>query len=936
MRPLRLITTICTCLTLPALSQTTDSDGNGISDLWQSLYPEAAIDPEADSDGDGVSDRDEAGAGTNPLDPASVFRITGIATTDGPAGPVLRLTVPTVAGKSYQIESAPELEPTAWANAGPAHFAATGGSIQRDLGPPSPVEPRRFFRARADDVDADGDGLSAWEELTLGLADDNPRSSGHPGGDMVHAAGWLADHHPGIHPGGPQANLREVDVAWVRHQAGAAVATTADAVVVVGTGEWHQLSSWRHTTDAPVPALLRTMLPLDGGYPQLHFLNPGPAGLPARFVSGRLRADGNLWLSSRGLDANGNFIHYQTVGFGQNIDRQVEAYDIAHRAFLTESSVSHYVVVTPVLAYKRSVVPTQKSLRLVTWRINAQTGALTGVDSRQLGSASAVPDDPDLAALRVTRLDGNLYQIVLRGPTGLSQHWQVETDNYGQISPTIQGNSGFWNTRGTGISSLAIEAADPLRISGGGYLTAHRKPDGTPQLMVFERRQAPDDTPPETSVFRIADNELDLTPLQNGVSLTPPAVTHSWIPQDAAYDHLGNAVATGDFNGDKYPDILAAASRRDIGNAPDAGAVYTIHGTPDGIFGQPLAQRWQKGANDVPGAPTGGDLFGYSLAVGDFNSDGYDDAAIGIPNEKYTIIWPVVLEDVGAVQILYGSATGLSATTGQHLIPADLGMTAHEAMRFGAALAAGDFNGDGRADLAIGLHGRNSSAGAVVVLAGMATGLATSSPQLLAQGLNGAPDAPEPGDSFGMSLCAGNFNGDGRADLAVGVPGEDLPGTANAGAVQIYHGGAAALIPAAFVTQDGLSTGGDIDSEPEEGDAFGTALASGDFNGDGRDDLAVSAPLDNSGVHEDFGRVHVLFGTASGLGDSGNWSVNPLLGPGGLVQTGTNFGEALAAADLDGDGHADLMIGAPRQHAPGSSEFRPGVVSIVKGSATGM
>ena len=169
----------------------------------------------------------------------------------------------------------------------------------------------------------------------------------------------------------------------------------------------------------------------------------------------------------------------------------------------------------------------------------------------------------------------------------------------------------------------------------------------------------------------------------------------------------------------------------------------------------------------------------------------------------------------------------------------------------GTAAAAGraelvDFNGDNLDDLAIGAPGENlgvrADAGAVNVQYGSPAGLAGNG-QVLTQG------TPEAGDRFGAALAKGRFNDDDFVDLAVGAPAEDLGRTDAAGVVTVFYGSAS-----------GLTGPGDIlqQTSPENGDAFGSTLDSGDFNADGVDDLAVGAPGEDVGPDQDAGAVTVF------------------------------------------------------------------------------
>src|SRR5688572_16924224 len=113
-----------------------------------------------------------------------------------------------------------------------------------------------------------------------------------------------------------------------------------------------------------------------------------------------------------------------------------------------------------------------------------------------------------------------------------------------------------------------------------------------------------------------------------------------------------------------------------------------------------------------------------------------------------------------------------------------------------------------------------------------------------------------------LAQVSGDFNNDGFADLAIGVPGEDV-GDTDAGAVAVLYGGPSGLRAAGdqFWHQDSLNIAGD--SSP--GDRFGAALAVGDFNGDGIDDLAIGVPGDEVSGNEDAGGITIIFGSLSGL-----------------------------------------------------------------------
>ena len=180
---------------------------------------------------------------------------------------------------------------------------------------------------------------------------------------------------------------------------------------------------------------------------------------------------------------------------------------------------------------------------------------------------------------------------------------------------------------------------------------------------------------------------------------------------------------------------------------------------------------------------------------GDFNGDDIADLAVGVPFEDQNGI-----NAVGGVNIIYGSANGLTATGDQFIDILNFGLPYGSNDHFGWALASGNFNGDDFSDLAIGVPdadvGSTADAGRVVLIDGSINGLnlATARPLSLLSGGRG---------SAGEALVWANFNGDDYDDLAVGIPGADLSAqiplagrnlffhtttASDAGVVQVFYG----------------------------------------------------------------------------------------------------------------------------------------------------
>jgi hypothetical protein len=336
-------------------------------------------------------------------------------------------------------------------------------------------------------------------------------------------------------------------------------------------------------------------------------------------------------------------------------------------------------------------------------------------------------------------------------------------------------------------------------------------------------------------------------------------------------DRLGAALAGGDFNGDTVTDLAIGIPGRDVANlsgsvTQNAGAVLVLFGR-DGVG---LTDDGHKFFVEFDFTLSVGpdDHLGSVLAAGDFDGDRRDDLAMGAPDKNVR-----ALTDAGAVFVQYsdtGPLTGREQVWEQNAIfGSDIGNltgSPTEAFdRFGWALAAGDFNADGRKDLAIGVpfetvlvyRGNNVfanlvNAGEVDVIYGSATGLSITgrAPQQLHQDTINIEDTAEAGDQFGYSLTAWNFGKNETrqvcsitlppncfdvavptADLAIGVPFEDVGGIIDAGAVNVIYGQASspanglttgvtdAFFADQFWTQSSIGQGAS-----EERDYFGAAM----------------------------------------------------------------------------------------------------------------
>lgn len=414
----------------------------------------------------------------------------------------------------------------------------------------------------------------------------------------------------------------------------------------------------------------------------------------------------------------------------------------------------------------------------------------------------------------------------------------------------------------------------------------------------------------------------------------------------------GTAAAEGarpvaDFNNDGYRDLAVSATHASVNGRARAGQVVVLYGGADGITGARRTVLSQDSAG-IPGTAETSDLWGFDPAAADFNNDGYTDLAVGAPYEDVSGD-----TDGGTVQIVWGSPNGLSGAT----TVADPTPSGHD--RFGYVLEGADFDGDDRADLAIG-----SSAATVQVYrggfgktSGTTGGLYSVRPALLGGGDNGPknlhsgdvngddiadlvvdgfdtqPDSTGetywntnyyvPGSPSGLTTTGarklpdglitdiGDIDGDGFGDIVIGAEWDsNQSGATTGGRVNVINGSATG--PSSTRTVINQDSPG-VPGGSEKGDGFGAELDLGDVNGDGHLDLAIGAPGESVGSAARTGAVTVLYGAADGSGittSGAQWFSQNSPGVPNSDETGDNFGSDVHLADMNGDGKADLTVGA--------------------------
>jgi hypothetical protein len=313
---------------------------------------------------------------------------------------------------------------------------------------------------------------------------------------------------------------------------------------------------------------------------------------------------------------------------------------------------------------------------------------------------------------------------------------------------------------------------------------------------------------------------------------------------------------------------------------------------------------------------------GVSVAIGDLDGDGIDDLVIGAPSDN----------GVGKVHIFLGRFNP-RGTIDLAKTPADVTIVG-EALndQFGSSLAIGDVNADGKADLIIGAPLADASpnapdSGKVYAVFGNLTPGTYDIAKISNLTILGAAR----NDHLGASVAVGKIGGaSAPAGLLVGAPLVDVPGKnaslVDAGAVYVFYGGAAlkGFKDLSASTADFTIAGAVANGQ------LGSALATGNFDKDDLADIAIGAPAADFGSLKAAGIVYLIPGAPSLKGAASVSDIAALTING--RSPGDSAGVSLAMGDVDGDGRADLIIGAPGGDGPGDSRPDSGEVYVIFGA----
>ncbi|WP_149825807.1 VCBS repeat-containing protein [Streptomyces tailanensis] len=371
-------------------------------------------------------------------------------------------------------------------------------------------------------------------------------------------------------------------------------------------------------------------------------------------------------------------------------------------------------------------------------------------------------------------------------------------------------------------------------------------------------------------------------------------------------DGFGWVSAYGDYNGDGFDDLAVSAQEEDVDGDTDGGMVLIAWGSANGLSGATTVKDPAVSSHD---------RWGSSLASGDFDGDGTQDLAVGSSSNR--------------VYVFKGGITKSGTYGGRYSFTTDI---QSGGQRGSLVLTAGDVNGDKKTDLVVNGFETDSDYGwnTNFYVPGSASGLDAASAQELKRGIitgigdingdgygdivtgqdwdpttDGSPSIPEAskggkfhiiygsgsgpanvvavtqnsgnvpgssetGDYFGSELSLGDINGDGRTDLVVGSPGENLNGISDTGAVTVLYGAESGLNVSSGSQYFAQSTAG-VPGSDEKNDYFGGEVKLTDVTGDGKADLTVGAFGENTGN----GSVVYLPSSGTKITTTGSRSLSP-------------------------------------------------------------
>ncbi|WP_433335539.1 hypothetical protein [Spirillospora sp. CA-294931] len=369
-----------------------------------------------------------------------------------------------------------------------------------------------------------------------------------------------------------------------------------------------------------------------------------------------------------------------------------------------------------------------------------------------------------------------------------------------------------------------------------------------------------------------------------------------------------------DFNGDGCADIVVGDPGAAVSGTARAGRINVVYGGEGDKVA--LLSQGQAGVGDTPEADDG---FGSVVRTLKVNADKYTDLVVGVPSESVG-----TADDAGAVHVIYGSAAGLGGGQAALVLRQGAGGiagTPKAGDRFGAALGVNRTTdrdeGMPSPGVAVGAPGvdvdgaADAGAAGVVHFDGETGGVAEAA--MITQNSPGISGGSEAGDRFGTAVdvyAGGSTNGVRGYTLAVGVPGEDLETTKDAGMVHV----ATSLSSDAPLTQETAGVAG----TPETGDQFGAALSAAayhEIDGPTSLRLAIGVPTEDIGSVADAGMAYLFFTEDKDeVPLSQRWSVDQdIVGVADTAEAGDRFGSVLELEGARHDTVGSLLVGLPNE-----------------------
>jgi hypothetical protein len=366
-------------------------------------------------------------------------------------------------------------------------------------------------------------------------------------------------------------------------------------------------------------------------------------------------------------------------------------------------------------------------------------------------------------------------------------------------------------------------------------------------------------------------------------------------PGPEAQAHFGASLAIGDVDGDNIGELIVGVPEGDgVSSEPDQGEVYVFRALEALIPAVPITipQLLSVPPASVvqirPVIERAFARYGTEIATGDINGDQIDDIVASAP---FIDVSQIAEQEFGTVYVYLGPFFPGQPFRNEDQLLQDNAIASYE--RFGAALALGNLDGDQDKEIIIGVPGQSVSG----IPSGGKLVAYNFSPAGSTEVLTLPNPAPVPAAGFGLSLAAGDLNGDGRDDVVTATD-ESVSGHPNAGLLHV-----SLLGPNFTTTYDSFSSETPIDFE-----RFGDTLLVTDLNADGLADVAAGAPGSPMSTNPFAGQVFVYFST---LSPSLNDTFHLLALDSDLPQPYGLFGTALAAGDFAAAGVNDLAAGEP-------------------------